>query len=167
MKRIFHIIYILICAIVFCGCANDDFEALIADEPSWISMIEILASVSDSYGNDLLNPSVSGHVDIDNVKVEFMGKTYSINHSDTPQEISRVTAFQPMIVGSNQRYYIYFGQYDVEHDYHGERIVITWEDGKQDIITFDFERSKFKHDNYPTFYLNGEPHNGFIYEFRR
>ena len=56
------------------------------------------------------------------------------------------------------KYYLHFGEFTPEKDYHGEMFVIDWNDGTKDMISFDLYISWKKQNPtvHKNIYLNGE-----------
>lgn len=121
--------------------------------------IVIYAYVEDVHGNDLLAPDVRNNIADSGIKVVYKGCVYD---KDSAVD-EKVRTYMPELRGLriekllNGRYVLSFGGLEGNKDYEDEMVVMRWNDGSMDTITFD---SKIIWDtNIPiverVFYLNG------------
>lgn len=171
-------------ALVSCGKDYDDpFEEFLS-RPSYhpksgmiwdFSPTEVRIQLSDSQGNDLLDPKNEGGWYNLPISATFDGKTFeginksAIKHDElqTKYYFATLRGFYmyPLWYTRTDRYILYFGEMDSvdkwDHD-----LVISWPDGTKDVIRVQHAfRWKLSGDPemYTGFKLNGTPvENGII-----
>ena len=184
MKKLLYLDLLLAAVLMAVSCSDYDGDLSSnlgvqidrldpADLPD--SEIEMLVSISDSLGRDLLNPENENFFDASKIKVECMGNIFPLNISEVTLELSRSIAFVPMIISYNingpKRYYIYIGQYNYYTEYIDEKAIIHWDSSSSDTLSFD---NIIFRDEYGLiskierkYYLNGVEHEKNIFDIRK
>lgn len=156
--RTTHILSLyLFSLIVFTACASDNGD----DSIIWdFAPIEIHIAVQDAQGHDLLNPETPGNIAKQGIKVIYKNKIYE---KDAP--VNQTKAYMAQFNGLQTKkteegnYFLSFGEFKGNETFTDEKIIIDWNDGTQDVITFS-SKLTWKSPNEPVFnrkfYLNGE-----------
>lgn len=102
---------------------------------------DINITVSDSDGNDLLNPSAEQNILSESIYATIRDKKYYIEgYSSTPDILASKPAetalkLRHRSVEGIERYYLYFGDFSPEENYENEDITIVWRDKSSDKFT--------------------------------
>lgn len=147
----------LFCLIVSTACASDNGDnSMIWD----FAPIELHISVQDAQGHDLLNPETPGNIAKQGIKAIYKDKIYK---KDVP--VNQTKAYKSRFNGlqtqktEEGKYFLTFGEFEGNETFKDEKIIIDWNDGTQDVITFS-SKLTWKSQNEPVFsrkfYLNGE-----------
>jgi len=187
MKKLLISVLMLL-ALSSCGKLQDDpFERFLAQRSYhpksgmiWdFSPTEVRITLSDSQGNDLLDPKNEGGWYNLPISATFDGKTFeginksSIKHDDlqTKYYLATLRGFYmyPLWYTHTDRYILYFGELDSadkwDHD-----LVISWPDGTKDVIRvqhafrWDINGNP---DMYTGFKLNGKAVEGGIIRLQK
>lgn len=148
----------LLCAVGFTACDEIETEG---DNMIWdFAPIELYIAVQDAEGNDLLNPDTPGNIANQGIKAIYKETIYE---KDAP--VSQTKAYMPHFRGlqtikSKEGVYILtFGEFAGDKTFDNEQVIIDWNDGTKDVITFSNKLS-WKSKNEPvidrTFNLNGK-----------
>ena len=100
-----------------------------------ISPVNISFFVTDSQGEDLLNPLTYGNISKNNIKVIYDGKDYPIDIDMSPTRAYMATLSGLKTEIYNNRYCLTFGEFDGATN-HDKSFIIDWGDGRQDKISF-------------------------------
>lgn len=149
----------LLCAVGFTAC--DEIETEGDDMILWDFVpIELCIAVQDAEGNDLLNPDTPGNIANQGIKAIYKETIYE---KDAP--ISQTRAYMPRFTGlqtiksKEGVYFLTFGEFAGDKTFDNEQVIIDWNDGTKDVITFSNKLS-WKSKNEPvidrTFSLNGK-----------
>ncbi|MGI6792831.1 hypothetical protein ACMYZ5_00660 [Bacteroides sp. KG68] len=147
----------LFCLIVSTACASDNGDnSMIWD----FAPIELHISVQDAQAHDLLNPETPGNIAKQGIKAIYKDKIYK---KDVP--VNQTKAYKSRFNGlqtqktEEGKYFLTFGEFEGNETFKDEKIIIDWNDGTQDVITFS-SKLTWKSQNEPVFsrkfYLNGE-----------
>lgn len=151
------IFLLLLCVIGLTTCHDkDEDDFLIWDFYPIILQI----SVQDAQGNDLLNPETEGNIAEQGIKAIYKDEIYM---KDSLK--SRTKAYLAVLEGlrtckdKNGKYYLTFGEFNGDDTFDHEQVVIDWNDGTKDTLSFSSEltwKSKREPVINREFFLNGE-----------
>lgn len=124
MKKFRKFVYVLAAttmAVVMPSCSDDD-ETYYYD----IFPAEVVVSVSDAEGNDLLNPDVAGNIVGENVTMEYKNETFKVQWNSGNLSSNEPSAnfygmghYQAISQGSSTpgNWYIQIGEFDNTKDF--------------------------------------------------
>lgn len=159
---------LLLCSVVSFSACSDDDEYPEGPLPGWeydFNPIDITIYVTDSEGNDLLNPDAENTIVNNGIKALYKGEEYVMHWEPEYPPASRaipviwsgLQACKPYKEGG--RYYLTFGNFDRMAYYENEEFVIDWGDGSWNTV-FRFSNSfwweNHKPQNVFCLYVNGE-----------
>lgn len=115
------------------------------------SPIILFISVQDSFGNDLLNPETKGSIADQGIKAIYKDIIYE-KDSAAPATKAYSANFHGLQAIQNKegKYYLTFGEFNGDDTFDKEQVIIDWNDGVQDIITFS-SKLTWKSINEPVF----------------
>lgn len=131
-------IYMLFFTLGLVSC-NDNDDA--TGDRIWdFNNTTILIKVQNAQGVDLLNPQESGNITGNTIKAIYNNKVYVLDADvSLPQTKSNMPKWSGLYTYENKgNYYLAFGEFSPENDYHGESFTIDWGDGTVDNVSFDF-----------------------------
>lgn len=170
---------LLVMALASCGqsASDDPFEQFLAQtsyQPKSGAIWDFSPTVfqimlSDSEGNDLLDPRFEGNWLRGPVSATFNGKTYEgietkgigLDEDQTKMYLAIIKGFYvyPLEYTQTERYVLCFGELDSAEKWDSD-LSITWPDGTMDVVRVQ-HAFRWKRDGRPEFYtgfkLNGEP----------
>lgn len=135
----------LLCLAGFTACDN-------SDDMIWdFTPIVLYISVQDTQGNDLLNPEIPGNIAKQGIKAIYKEKTY-IKDAPIPQTKAYMAILTGLQTKKNKegKYFLAFGEFNGDQTFENEKVVINWNDGTQDVITFS-SKLTWKSRNKPVF----------------
>jgi hypothetical protein len=122
---------------------------------------DVIFTVVDNSGNDLLNPETRGNIVEKDITVEYNGKKYKRGDVETRFNMPRSLGLRSHYYEPVRATVLSFGEFSPTKNYRGESLTINWGDGTQDIIKFDLHITWKNHD--PTvhkiIYLNGKQYS--------
>lgn len=125
--KIAHIFTALFCAFLLMGCQEKIQTSSWAEEPI---PIEIKISVSDTEGNNMLDPTKVSNISSNVITASFLGNSY-LRDSAPKNGISLWTVNSE----DNKPHVLVFGQISGGKNLENEPLVIDWGDGTSDTIT--------------------------------
>ena len=102
-------------------------------------------------GNDLLNPETPGNIAKQGIKAIYNGKIYEkdVPISQTKAYLAHFNGLQTMKFETG-KYFLTFGEFNGDDTFDNEKVIIDWNDGTQDVITFS-SKLIWKSKNKPVF----------------
>lgn len=155
-----HTLYLLfitlLCVAGFTACDDSGSDDMIWD----FAPIELHIAVQDAQGNDLLNPETPGNIAKQGIKAIYNGKIYEkdVPISQTKAYLAHFNGLQTMKFETG-KYFLTFGEFNGDDTFDNEKVIIDWNDGTQDVITFSSKliwKSKNKTVFDRKFCLNGK-----------
>ena len=126
-----HTLYLLfislLCVAGFTACDDSGSDDMIWD----FAPIELYIAVQDAQGNDLLNPEKDVPI------------------SQTKAYLAHFNGLQTMKFETG-KYFLTFGEFNGDDTFDNEKVIIDWNDGTQDVITFS-SKLIWKSKNKPVF----------------
>lgn len=131
--RILYLLFIPLLYIAGLTVCDDLGDDIIWD----FAPIELHIAVQDGQGNDLLNPETPGNLTQQGIKAIYNGKTYEKDApvSQTKTYLAHFKGLQTMNLETG-KYVITFGEFNGDNTFDNEQVIIDWNDGTQDVITF-------------------------------
>ena len=147
MKRIFSLL-ILAVLLLPTGCNDDDLEELL-EKPivDWYP-VNVIITLQDSAGNDLLDPSKENSL-VHGTTLTYKGEKYGVQSIIGQVPATETKAYMARIRGLQLDYgkvwisqdvqktchFLVFGEIDGAVDM-DEDLVVKWPDGSKDVITY-------------------------------
>lgn len=163
MKKLFTYLCILLFAvvstIVLPACSSDEKELNLTGTDIINYSIRIL--VKSENGDNLFDPAFEGNLLNSNINAVYKEKTYQLRDIQSIHS-SRVIGldYLGLFYGEKveDKYVLTFGEFSGGAPYENESVVIQWEDGTEDVITFSSKvvRGEKGITIYRSFSLNGE-----------
>lgn len=147
--------------IPFLDCGNE--ESVIVD---W-APIKLQVMLSDTDGNNLLDPESPNYCDPSGIKIKYEGQEYSVSYANRAYH----AVFGPIfIAGSDGHQYLEIGEFDATDKCEKREVEIIWGNGQSDVIAYSndytinekYANNEDKNWGYTfkrTAYLNGEEIN--------
>ena len=153
------LLFAVVSAIVFPACGSDEEELNLTatDIPNF--SIRIL--VKSENGDNLFDPAFEGNLLNSNINAVYKEKTYQLKdiQSIYPSRLVGLYYFG-LFYGEKveDKYVLTFGEFSGDVPYENGSVVIQWEDGTEDVITFSSKQVRGKKGTtiYRSFSLNGE-----------
>lgn len=126
----------LLCVAGLTACDDSDNGG--GDDMIWdFAPIELHIAVQDAQGNDLLNPETPGNISKQGIKAIYNGKTYEKDAPviQTKDYLAHFNGLQTMKFETG-KYFLTFGEFNGDDTFDNEKVIIDWNDGTQDVITF-------------------------------
>ena len=132
---------------------------------------DIIMTVKDKSGNDLLDPEFEGNILDSGITVDFAGDVYELKTGENDPEytnVSRATytdwkGLRTSFSDYFQTNLMLFGQFKGDGEHHKKKFIINWGDGSKDTVEFDLYITWNKRHTNPTshwkIYLNGKEYN--------
>lgn len=121
----------------FFSCDKESHEAFPLYD---FSCHNIYFEVTDTEGNDLLDPSFSGNLLNQDIVVTYKDKTFNKKKEDAITPRSLPPAFLDIRMFHSEKhnkYHLAFGEFSPESDFVNETFTINWGDETADEIKFD------------------------------
>lgn len=155
-KNLIGLFLLLLGMNCFTSCENTSDDLMIWD----FTPIVLRVSVDDIQGNDLLNPDVEGSIANQGIKAIYKETVYEKDSAVIATK-AYMAFFEGLQTYENKdgKYYLTFGEFNGETTFDKEQLIIDWNDGTQDTITFS-SKLRWKAKNDPVFdrefLLNGK-----------
>ena len=127
MSHFARILSLILSAAFLSGCGEKVSTSYWGEEPI---PIEIKISVSDTHGNNMLDPTKTSNLSANQISAEFMGNVY-MRDSAPKNGISLWT----IVDEEDKPHILVFGQIPGSKALDSEPLVIDWGDGSHDTIT--------------------------------
>lgn len=141
MKKYYLLLLIIPFFLAACSDNNEVEEIISCGEPiqssEWDSShYNVMIAVDNGWGIDLLAPEKMGNISDEEIIIEYKGKEYK-KQADSKSDLENTFGLRVVYDESSDRYFLSFGEFDPEQNYKGEPFSIKWEDGTEDMITFN------------------------------
>lgn len=132
MKKLLRMFCMLALCVSFASCSD-------SEDDDWIGGVPVpryfYIYVSDSKGNDLLNPETEGAIDLKKTTATIDDKTWYVKFpTDKYKKDQRVFLDQ-----EGGRYYLHVGAFFLEDV--ADAFQLDWGDGNVDVFSFKFKKT--------------------------
>lgn len=146
---------LVVCSTV--SCSNEDEDYMIWD----FAPIVLRVSVQDAAGNDLLDPATENSIAHSGIKAIYKENIYEKDSVIDRGARYYLAHFYGLYSYKPEKgnYILTFGEFNGDDTFKNETVILDWNDGTKDIISFDSQLiwlSKNKPKIIRTFYLNGK-----------
>ena len=98
---------------------------------------DINFAVTDSKGNDLLNPEYAGNILKNNITITYNNQTFKYNYVELRYNMPYPLAIRKVYNEYLNKNLLTFGEFTPADNFKNETFTIDWGDGTKDVVTFD------------------------------